>query len=147
LNNGNYGTIETVESGSTAIGQVITVGSIAYNFVSAFTSSATTTSPQVYESCSGCHNQTAQNLEAAILASTSTCNFTLSGYCFAPVALTWTYQEAGNGQTTAPEPTGASGMTIDNSGSATGEANIYFGTLSGTGTTNSGIKLSQAGLQ
>jgi hypothetical protein len=38
-------------------------------------------------------------------------------------------------------------MIIDNAGTSAGEANIYFGTLAGTGTTNSAVKLSQAGLQ
>jgi hypothetical protein len=61
--------------------------------------------------------------------------------------LIWTFQSASNGQTTAPQPTGTSGIIIDNAGAATGEANIYFGTLSGTGATNSGIKMSQAGLK
>jgi hypothetical protein len=61
--------------------------------------------------------------------------------------LIWTYQSASNGQTTAPEATGTSGIVIDNIGSGTGEANIYFGTLSGTGATNTAVKMTQAGLQ
>jgi hypothetical protein len=61
--------------------------------------------------------------------------------------LTWTYQSASNGQTTAAEATGTSGIIIDNIGTAAGEANIYFGTLNGTGATNAGVKMSQKGLQ
>ena len=61
--------------------------------------------------------------------------------------IVWTYQNASNGQTTAAAPTGASGLIIDNSGAGTGEANIYFGTLSGTGAQSSAIKMSQNGLQ
>ncbi len=61
--------------------------------------------------------------------------------------LTWAYQVASNGQTTAPEPTGTSGIVVDNGGSGQGEANIYFGTLTGTGATNSAVKMTQAGLQ
>ena len=61
-------------------------------------------------------------------------------------ALTWTYQSASNGQTTAAQATGASGMIIDNAGSAAAEANIYFGTLAGTGAPNDGVKMTQAGL-
>ncbi|MGO9640253.1 MAG: hypothetical protein ACLP1Y_02975 [Candidatus Acidiferrales bacterium] len=60
--------------------------------------------------------------------------------------LTWTYQSASNGQTTAPQATGTGGITIDNMGTAAGEANIYFGTLNGTGATNAGVKMSQKGL-
>jgi hypothetical protein len=62
-------------------------------------------------------------------------------------ALTWTSQGASNGQTTAPEATGTSGIIIDNVGTGTAEANIYFGTLSGTGATNSAVKMTQSGLQ
>jgi hypothetical protein len=80
---------------------------------------------------------------------------TLTGFTWNPnshlaggnTAMTWTYQSASNGQTTAPEATGTSGIIIDNVGTGTGEASIYFGTLSGTGATNSGVKMTQAGLQ
>jgi hypothetical protein len=80
---------------------------------------------------------------------------TLTGFTWNPTGdlaggtnpLTWTYQSASNGQTTAPEPTGASGIIIDNDGTGAGEANIYFGTLTGTGATNSAIKMTQSGLQ
>ncbi len=61
-------------------------------------------------------------------------------------AMIWTYQSASNGQTTAPEATGTSGIVIDNVGTGAGEASIYFGTLSGTGATNSAVKMTQAGL-
>ena len=79
---------------------------------------------------------------------------TLTGYAWSPTghlsggnnALTWTYQSASNGQTTAPEATGASGIVIDNIGTSVGESSIYFGTLSGTGATNSAVKMTQAGL-
>jgi len=80
---------------------------------------------------------------------------TLTGFSWNPTghlaggttALTWTFQAAGNGQTTAPEATGTSGVIIDNVGSGAGEASIYFGTLSGTGATNSAVKMTQSGLQ
>jgi hypothetical protein len=80
---------------------------------------------------------------------------TLTGFSWSPTghlsggttALTWTSQGAGNGQTTAPEATGTSGIIIDNAGAGVGESNIYFGTLSGTGATNSAVKMTQAGLQ
>jgi hypothetical protein len=80
---------------------------------------------------------------------------TLTGFTWSPIghlaggnnALTWTSQGAGNGQTTASEATGTSGIIIDNAGAGVGESNIYFGTLSGTGTTNSGVKMTQSGLQ
>lgn len=80
---------------------------------------------------------------------------TLTGFAWNPSGhlaggnnqLTWTYQSASNGQTTAAENTGTSGIVIDNVGSGTGEANIYFGTLTGTGATNSAVKMTQAGLQ
>lgn len=147
LNSGAIGLIDTAESGSTSIGQTTTIGPIQYQWVSSYTSAATQTSPQVYENCSSCHDQTAQNLEAAIIGSTSTCNFTLGGICYDPGPLTWAFQGTSNGQTTAPQATGASAMIIDNAGTSAGEANIYFGTLAGTGTTNSAVKLSQAGLQ
>lgn len=79
---------------------------------------------------------------------------TLTGFTWNPTGylaggtspLTWTYQSASNGQTTAPEPTGSSGIIVDNDGTGVGEANIYFGTLSGTGATNSGVKMTQSGL-
>jgi hypothetical protein len=62
--------------------------------------------------------------------------------------LVWTYQSASNGQTTAAQATGTSGIIIDNVGSSTSTvANIYFGTLSGNGATNSGVKMTQSGLQ
>ena len=80
---------------------------------------------------------------------------TLTGFAWNPTghlaggnnALTWTYQSATNGQTSAAEATGTSGIIIDNIGTSAGEANIYFGTLSGTGATNSAVKMTQAGLQ
>jgi hypothetical protein len=80
---------------------------------------------------------------------------TMTGFSWSPTgdlagwtsALMWTSQGAGNGQTTAPEGTGTSGIIVDNAGTGLGEANIYFGTLSGTGTTNSGIKMTQSGLE
>ena len=80
---------------------------------------------------------------------------TLIGYAWSPTghlaggnnALTWTYQSASNGQTSATEATGTSGIIIDNIGTSAGEANIYFGTPSGTGATNSAVKMTQAGLQ
>jgi hypothetical protein len=80
---------------------------------------------------------------------------TLTGFTWSPTghlaggtsALTWTSQGASNGQTTAAEATGTSGIIIDNVGTGTGEASIYFGTLSGTGATNSAVKMTQAGLQ
>jgi hypothetical protein len=80
---------------------------------------------------------------------------TLAGFTWNPTsflaggtsAVTWTYQSASNGQTTAPEPTGSSGIIVDNDGIDAGEANIYFGTLSGTGATNSGVKMTQSGLE
>jgi hypothetical protein len=80
---------------------------------------------------------------------------TLTGFTWNPTGflaggttpLTWTYQSASNGQTTAPEPTGSSGIIVDNDGTGPAEANIYFGTLTGTGATNSGVKMTQSGLQ
>jgi hypothetical protein len=80
---------------------------------------------------------------------------TLAGFAWSPTghlaggtsALTWTSQGAGNGQTTAAEATGTSAIIIDNVGTGTGEASIYFGTLSGTGATNSAVKMTQSGLQ
>jgi hypothetical protein len=80
---------------------------------------------------------------------------TLTGFSWSPTGhlsggttvLTWTSQGAGNGQTTAPEATGTSGIIIDNAGAGVGESNIYFGTLSGTGATNSAVEMTQSGLQ
>ena len=80
---------------------------------------------------------------------------TLTGFTWSPTghlaggtnALIWTSLGAGNGQATAAEATGSSGIVIDNVGTGTGEASIYFGTLSGTGATNSAVKMTQAGLQ
>lgn len=80
---------------------------------------------------------------------------TLTGFAWNPNshlaggnnALTWAFQSASNGQTTAPEATGTSGIIIDNVGTGIGEASIYFGTLSGAGGTNSAVKMTQAGLQ
>jgi hypothetical protein len=80
---------------------------------------------------------------------------TLTGFTWSPTghlaggtnALIWTSLGAGNGQATAAEATGSSGIVIDNVGPGTGEASIYFGTLSGTGATNSAVKMTQAGLQ
>ena len=79
---------------------------------------------------------------------------TLTGFSWNPTGflaggtspLMWTYQSASNGQTTAPQPTGSSGIVVDNDGTGAGEASIYFGTLSGTGATNSGVKMTQSGL-
>ncbi|MGD0470499.1 MAG: hypothetical protein ABSA54_19125 [Terriglobales bacterium] len=59
----------------------------------------------------------------------------------------WDYVSASNGQTTAAQPTGTSGIVIDNVSALGGTSNIYFGALSGTGTTNSAVKMTQAGLQ
>jgi hypothetical protein len=75
----------------------------------------------------------------------------------------WTYQSASNGQTTAAQATGTSGIVIDNVSNTctgapnsscnagatggTGASSIYFGTLSGTGATNSAVKMTQAGLK
>ncbi|MGD0468110.1 MAG: hypothetical protein ABSA54_07040 [Terriglobales bacterium] len=59
----------------------------------------------------------------------------------------WEYQSASNGQTTAAQPTGTSGIAVDNATASPLTSNIYFGTLSGTGTTNSAVKMTQAGLQ
>jgi hypothetical protein len=88
----------------------------------------------------------AQNLFAAITGVPANCTYVSP--CYSPFsALTWTYQSAGSGQTTAPEPTGTSGIVVDNVGIGAGEASIYFGTLSGTGATNSAVKMTQAGLQ
>ena len=66
---------------------------------------------------------------------------TLSGFGWSPTGhlaggtspLVWAYQSASNGQTTAPEPTGTSGIVIDNVGSGQGESSIYFGTLTRDG--------------
>jgi hypothetical protein len=59
----------------------------------------------------------------------------------------WTYQSASNGQTTAIQATGSSGIVIDNVSTSVGASSLYFGTLSGTGATNSAVKMTQAGLQ
>jgi hypothetical protein len=80
---------------------------------------------------------------------------TLTGFAWNPSGhlaggnnqLIWTFQSASNGQTTAAENTGTSGIVIDNVGAGVGEASIYFGTLSGTGATNTAVKMTQAGLQ
>jgi hypothetical protein len=80
---------------------------------------------------------------------------TLTGFSWSPTghlaggtsALIWTSQGVSNGQTTAPEATGASAIIIDNVGTGPGEANIYFGTLSGAGAANSAVKMTQAALQ
>ena len=58
---------------------------------------------------------------------------TLTGFTWNPTghlaggtsALTWSFQAASNGQTSAPESTGTSGIIIDNVGTAGGEASIY----------------------
>jgi hypothetical protein len=79
---------------------------------------------------------------------------TLTGFSWNPTGhlagglgpLTWTTQSISNGQTTAPEATGTSGIIVDNAGSGAGEASVYFGTLSGTGATNAGVKMTQSGL-
>jgi hypothetical protein len=84
---------------------------------------------------------------------------TLTGFAWSPTghlaggtsALIWTSQGPGNGQTTAPEATGTSAIIIDTVGTgigaSAGEANIYFGTLSGTGAANAAVKMTQAGLK
>jgi len=80
---------------------------------------------------------------------------TLTGFSWNPTpqltggtsALIWASQGVSNGQTTATEATGTSAIIIDNVGTGPGEANIYFGTLSGTGATNSAVKMTQAALQ
>jgi hypothetical protein len=128
----------------------LTIGPIQYTFENTFTSSATLTAPQIDSNCTSCHNGTAQNIFAPITGNPVNCTFADangSKVCYSPFPLTWTYVSASNGQTTAPEPAGAGGMIIDNVGTAGGVANIYLGTLSGTGTTNSAVKFSQAGLQ
>lgn len=61
--------------------------------------------------------------------------------------LTWTNQGVSNGQTTAAQATGTSGIIIDNVSASAGASSIYFGTLSGTGATKSAVKMTQAGLQ
>jgi hypothetical protein len=146
---GATGTIAVGESGNgspNVQGQTITIGSIAYIYeTTAFDTTASLTSPQVNGNCTGCHPEMAQNLFAAITGTPANCTYGTG--CYAPfLPLTWTYQGASAGQAAAPEPTGTSGIIIDNSGSGTGEANIYFGTLSGTGQTNSGVKMTQSGL-
>jgi len=150
LSNGSTGTIAIAESGNgspNAAGQSFTIGSVTYTYEASFTSGASASSPQVDSNCTGCHPEMNQNMFAAITGLASNCTYSGASVCFSPFPLTWTSQGAGNGQTTAPQATGTSGIIIDNAGSAAGEANLYFGTLGGTGATNSGIKMSQAGLQ
>jgi hypothetical protein len=146
---GATGTIATGESGNgtpNVQGQTITIGSIAYIYeTTAFDTTASLTSPQVNGNCTGCHPEMAENLFATITGTPGNCTYGTG--CYAPfLPLIWTFQGTASGQAAAPEPTGTSGIIIDNSGSGTGEANIYFGTLSGTGQTNSGVKMTQSGL-
>jgi len=150
--NPNTGTLApsatgTITPGSDpSVGDSVTVGSIAYNVVNSNPATGGTAAGLnvfMHPGNAGHGSEVVQNLYAAITGVTSNCS---TAGCFSPTGLTWTYQSASNGQTTAPAPTGTSGLIIDNSGSTTGEANIYFGTLSGTGAQSSAIKLSQSGL-
>jgi hypothetical protein len=130
------------------VGDTVTVGSVTY-YVSASTpTGGTAASPQVYMHTgnNGHRSTVVQNLYAAITGVESNCN---SNPCFSPDpgSVVWAYQSASNGQTTAAQPTGTSGIIIDNVSALAGTSNIYFGTLSGMGTTNSAVKMTQAGLQ
>ena len=152
LGAGAKGTITFVSRRPTA-GDTVTVGGVTYNFVSTKPpeTGGTHASPNVYENfgnnAAGNTTPEAENLYAAITGVVSNC---ASGdtYCFSPPgAVVWAYQIASNGQTTAAQPTGTSGIIVDNVSASAGTSNIYFGTLSGTGHTNSAVKMTQAGLQ
>lgn len=133
-----------------AIGDTVTVGSVTYNIVNGLTgiTGGTLASPNVgaHSGNNGHESDEVQNLYAAITGLISNCSTT--GNCFSPPGLVvWLFQSASNGQTTAAQPTGTGGIIIDNVSASHGASNIYFGTLSGTGYTNSAVKMTQAGLQ
>jgi hypothetical protein len=132
------------------IGDTVTVGSVTYNVVDGLTgiTGGTPASPNVgaHAGNNGHKAQEVQNLYAAITGLPSNCSGT--GNCFSPPGVVvWAYQSASNGQTTAAQPTGTSGIIIDNVSASAGTSNIYFGTLSGTGATNTAVKMTQAGLK
>jgi hypothetical protein len=109
---------------------------LAYTSGSTFTASGTGT------------NAGAAGNSVAIDGNLTGFNWSPSGHLAGGTnALTWTSQSASNGQTTAAEPTGNIAIIIDNVGTGAGEASIYFETLTGTGSTNSAIKMTQAALQ
>jgi hypothetical protein len=156
LGAGAMGTITLISTDPT-LPAAVTVGDITYNFVSTVPptqkppAGGTPTSPNVYEHFgnNGPGNPTAEakNLYAAITGVTSNCNSSTPN-CFSPAGdVVWLFQSASNGQTTAAQATGTGGIIIDNSSVSPGTSNIYFGTLSGTGTTNSAVKMTQMGLK
>jgi hypothetical protein len=151
LGAGAKGTITLVSEDPT-VGDTVTVGSITYDFVSTNPpTGGTHASPNVYEhfgtTASGNPTAEAQNLYAAITGLVSNCASGDTDCFFPPGAVVWAYQSASNGQTTVAQPTGTSGIVVDNATASALTSNIYFGTLSGTGTTNSAVKMTQAGLQ
>jgi len=91
------------------------------------------------------------NIQTCIFANgtsgTSAPPWSTSGFTIDGTHVVWDYVSASNGQTTAAQPTGTSGIVVDNATASAGTSDIYFGTLSGTGTTNSAVKMTQAGLQ
>ena len=140
----------------TGAGGLLTTAQLAANIVAAITPAEETTAGIAAPTYTG--GNTFFTIAAAspgAAGNSITVGGTLTGFSWNPSGhlaggnnqLTWTYQSASNGQTTAAEATGTSGIVIDNVGSGTGEANIYFGTLSGTGATNTAVKMTQAGLQ
>jgi len=135
----------------------VTTATLAANLAAAITPAEQTTAGITlsYTAGNSFLTITAAGSNAGAAGNSVAIGGSLTGFAWSPTghlaggnnALTWTSQGLGNGQTTAPEATGTSGIIIDNAGSGVGEANIYFGTLSGTGTTNSGVKMTQSGLQ
>jgi hypothetical protein len=140
--------IQVAESSSGHTGDNLVIGPVTYAYETVQTGGTITAVVVDDFSCSSCHPQMNENLFAAITGLKSNCTYNSGAICFSPWdQLVWTSQGAGNGQATEAQPTGTGGIIIDNAGSSTGEANIYFGTLSGIGATNFAIKLSQAALQ
>jgi hypothetical protein len=136
---------------------LLTTAQLAANIVAAITPAEETTAGitgPTYTAGTSSFTITAAATGAA--GNSITVGGTLAGFAWAPTGghlaggnnqLIWTYQSASNGQATAAEATGTSGIVIDNVGAGVGEASIYFGTLSGTGAANSAVKMTQAGLQ
>jgi hypothetical protein len=131
LGAGSTGTITMNHRNVT--GMTVTIGSIVYNFVDALTAGATASAPQVFDAHgANTLSQDAENLFAAIISVTSDCSAG-QAVCYAPFQVTWTNEgpSTNTGQASVGAPTGASGIIVDNVG---------------TGATNSGVKLTQQGL-
>ncbi len=139
----------------TGAGGYLSTSALAANIAAAITPAEQTGAGITMTYTPGNSFLTITAASAGAAGNTITVGGTFTGFSWNPSGhlaggnnqLTWTYQSASNGQTTAAEATGTSGIVIDNVGSDTGEANIYFGTLSGTSAANAAVKMTQVGLQ